>query len=483
MLLSYAARLWENDDMHVLAAPPATRIADLPGPPGLPLIGNAHQIQLARLHQRLEEWRLDYGDAYRIRMWGRCFVVLSDPQVMAEALRERPGTFGRTARAALAATEMGFGGLFASNGERWRRQRPMVMSAFDPGHVRRYFPTLVQVAGRLAARWERAGEAPIPLQADLMRYTVDVIAGLAFGTDINTLEGDEDVIQRHMDHIFPMLFRRSMAPIPYWRRFKLPADRRLDRHLSAVQAAVEGFIAAARKRMEAQPALRDAPTNLIEAMIAARDRPGHALGDADVAANVGTMLLAGEDTTANTLAWMLYLLSRNRWALERAAAEVRRALDHDRVPTRYEQLEGLEFVEACVQETMRLKPVAPLMTQQAMRDTRLAGLLLPAGTLCIFLLRGASVDPRNVAQPEAFCPDLWLRDDGNGPRRHALPFGAGPRMCPGRYLALLEVKMAVATLLGSFDLVSVAAADGGEVRECLSVTMAPSPLVMRLKPR
>lgn len=469
--------------MHVLAAPPATRIADLPAPPGLPVIGNAHQVQLVRLHQRLEEWRLAYGGAYRIRLWGRSYVVLSDPQVIAEALRERPGTFGRTARAALAATEMGFGGLFASNGERWRRQRTMVMSAFDPGHVRRYFPALVQVAGRLAARWERAGEAPIPLQADLMRYTVDVIAGLAFGTDIDTLEGGDDVIQRHMDHIFPMLYRRSLAPVPYWRHFKLPADRRLDRHLAAVHEAVTGFIAAARARMQAQPGLREAPTNLIEAMIAARDRPGNPLSDEDVAANVGTMLLAGEDTTANTLAWMLWLLARNRWALERAAAEVRRALGDDRVPTRFEQLEALEFVEACVHETMRLKPVAPLMTQQAMRDTKLAGITLPAGTVCIFLLRAAGTDRRHVAQPDTFCPDRWLRDDGNGPRRYSMPFGAGPRMCPGRYLALLEIKMAIATLLGSFDLVSVAAADGGEVRESMSVTMAPSPLQMRLKPR
>lgn len=469
--------------MHALAAHRPTRIADLPGPPGLPLVGNAHQIERVRFHQCLEQWRDDYGDLYRMRIWTRRFVVVGDPQLAAEALRARPGTFGRTARTATAASEMGFGGLFASNGEQWRKQRTMVMSAFDPGHVRRYFPALVQVAARLAARWERAGGQPVPLQADLMRYTVDVIAGLAFGTDINTLEGDDDVIQRHMDHIFPMLFRRSMAPFPYWRWFKLPADRRLDVHLAAVRQAVQGFIAAARERMKAQPALRDAPTNLIEAMIAARDQPGHALRDADVAANVGTMLLAGEDTTANTLAWMLHLLARNRWALERATAEVRRALGGDRVPTRYEQLEALEFVEACAHETMRLKPVAPILAQQAMRDTTLAGVAIPVGTLCMFLMRAGATDRRHVSQPEAFCPDRWLRDDGGAPRRQSMPFGAGPRICPGRYLALLEIKMAIATLLGSFDLLSVAPAEGEAVEERLAFTMAPSPLLMRLQPR
>ena len=468
--------------MHAIAAAP-TRIADLPGPPGLPVIGNAHQIRVPQFHAQLEAWRESYGDAYRMRIWARRFVVIADPQVAAEALRERPGTFGRTARVAMAATEMGFGGLFASNGEKWRRQRPMVMAAFDPGHIRRYFPALAQVAQRLAARWQRAGDAPIPLQADLMRYTVDVIAGLALGTDIRTLEGDGDVIQQHMDKIFPMLFRRTLAPFPYWRWFKLPADRRLDVHLQAFRGEVQAFIAAARERMRQDPRLREAPGNLIEAMIAARDLPGNALRDEDVAANVATMLLAGEDTTANTLAWMLYLLSRHRWALERATAEVRRALGEDLVPTRFEQLEQLPFIDACAQETMRLKPVAPILPQQAMRDTTLGGIAIPAGTLCIFLMRAPATDARHFPHPLAFDPDRWLREETAGAKRIAMPFGAGPRMCPGRYLALLEIKMAMATLLGGFDLQSVAAADGGEVGERLSFTLTPTPLHMRLRAR
>lgn len=467
------------------AAAPATRIADLPGPPGLPVVGNAHQIQLPHFHQQLEAWRETYGDAYRVRIWARQFVVFGEPQLATEALRDRPGTFSRTERVSSAASEMGFGGLFASNGEKWRRQRPMVMAAFDPGHVRRYFPTLVQVAQRLAARWGRAADddAPIPLQQDLMRYTVDVIAGLALGTDINTLEGERDLIQRHMDRIFPMLFRRTLAPFPYWRWFKLPADRALDRHLAAFHGAVQGFIAAARERMQRDPALREAPTNLIEAMIAARDRPGHVLDDEDVAANVGTMLLAGEDTTANTLAWMLWLLARNRYALERATAEVRRALAGEHGPTRFEQVEALPFLEACAHETMRLKPVAPILPLQAECDTSLGGVAIPRGSLCIFLMRSPALDAHHFPRPDTFDPDRWLRDEGAAGKRISMPFGAGPRMCPGRYLALLEIKMAAATLLGGFDLLSVGPADGGEVSERLSFTMTPTPLELRLRRR
>ncbi|GAB3653728.1 cytochrome P450 [Ramlibacter alkalitolerans] len=467
------------------AVVPLRRIADLPAPPGLPLMGNAHQIHLPEFHQNLEGWQSRFGDFYRVRVWGREFVVVADPQVVTEALRDRPGTFQRTDRMTSIAEELHFGGLFASNGDKWRRQRTMVMAAFDPGHVKRYFPALAQVAQRLAKRFARAGALgePVPVQQDLMRFTVDVIAGLAFGADIDTLGNEQDPIQQHMDQIFPMVARRLLAPVPYWRWFKLPRDRRLDAHLQALDAAVAGFIAAARERLQADPALRASPSNLIEAMLAAREQPGNALTDQDVAANVVTMLLAGEDTTANTLSWMLWLLCRDAGALRRAGEEVRAALGDERVPTCYEQMEHLPFVEACAHETMRLKPVAPLLPQQAARDTVLAGVAIPKGTMCIFLMRPGATDARYFEAPESFRPERWLGAEAGPGKRVAMPFGAGPRICPGRYLALLEIKVAMATVLGSFELEAVESATPEATREHLAFTMAPTPLRMRLRPR
>src|SRR5207344_860232 len=116
----------------------------------------------------------------------------------------------------------------------------------------------------------------------------------------------------------------------------------------------------ARARIDANPRLREEPDNLIEAMVVARDREGSGLTDQDVAGNVLTMLLAGEDTTANTLAWMIYLLSRHPAHLARARDEVRARLGSAPLPTR-EQLDALPYVEACMNETMRVKPVAPLI--------------------------------------------------------------------------------------------------------------------------
>src|ERR1051325_6411270 len=174
------------------------------------------------------------------------------------------------------AKEIGFDGLFSVNGEQWRRQRPMVMAGLDPAHIKSYFPALVKVTQRLAGRWRRAAAAggTGALQAGLVRYTVDVTAGLAFGVDINTLESDQEVIQTHLDKVFPALHRRLLSPFAYWRWFQLGAERELVGHLRELHRAVQGFIAMARKRMDADPSLRAQPRNLIEAMIAARDVEG-----------------------------------------------------------------------------------------------------------------------------------------------------------------------------------------------------------------
>ncbi len=466
------------------------RIEDLPGPPGLPLVGNLLQIEAERLHQQLEGWQRQYGDFFRFRIARREFLVVAQPEAVSAILRDRPEGFQRTDRGCEVAAEMGFDGLFTARGDKWRRQRPLVMASFDPAHIRTYFPTLAKVTGRLAQRWRRATDAgeSIDLLPDLMRFTVDVTAGLAFGQDINTLGSDTEVIQSHLDKIFPALLRRLLAPVPYWRYLKLPVDRQLDRHLVAIHQAVQDFIRQARTRLDQDPHLRERPGNLIEALIAARDADGSALDDEDLAGNVLTMLLAGEDTTANTLAWMIYLLHRNPAALQAVSGTVKAAIGSEPLPSRYEQLASLDYIEACAHESLRLKPVAPTLPHQAVRDTTVAGIVVPKGTLVMCLLRPAAVDEGRFADATAFKPERWLSDGtaaqaASASKRVAMPFGAGPRICPGRYLALQEIKMVIAMLVGSFEIQDVSTPEGGEPPERMAFTMSPVGLRLKLRPR
>ena len=239
--------------------------------------------------------------------------------------------------------------------------------------------------------------------------------------------------------------------------------------------------------MRADPGLREHPRNLLEAMIVAADLPDSGVSDREVAGNVVTMLLAGEDTTANTLAWMIHLLHRNPETLRRAQQEVRRVAG-DPAACSFEQMGALEYVEACAHETMRLKPVAPLLVVQALRDTVIADVRVPADTVVWCVMRHDSMDDRPFPNAAAFDPQRWLGDGGptqaaSSARRVSMPFGAGPRLCPGRNLALLEIKMAMTMLLGRFQIDSVETPDGAEAAEHLAFTMAPVGLRMRLSER
>ena len=466
-----------------VAAP--RRYRDLPGPRGLPLVGNGHQVRATRFHQQLEDWAEEYGPVFRLRIGPRRLLVTRDAGAVSAILRDRPEGFRRPTRQGNLMREMGFEqGLFFANDEAWQRQRRMVMSAFNPAHVKAYFPSLLTVTGRLETRWraaERAGRA-IDLQADLMRFTVDAISGLAFGAEVNTLESDDDIIQRHLNRIFPALGRRALSAIPYWRYLRLPADRALDRSVAEVKRAIEGFIGAARRRLDDDPERRQHPRNLLEAMIAAADVEGSGLDDRDVAGNVLVMLIAGEDTTANTTAWLIHFLARHPAALERARDEVRRlAPSVDEFTP--EQLGALDYVEACIHETMRLKPVAPLLPLEVVRDSTVAGVAVPARTIVLALMRPNAVDAAHFPEPALFKPERWLRTAASAASRVSMPFGAGPRLCPGRYLALLEMKMASAMLLGDFEIESVRAVEGSEPREVLAFAMGPAKMHMRLGAR
>ena len=463
------------------------RWQDLPGPRRWPVFGNALQLDRPRLHQQLEEWGLKYGRAYAFQIASRRFVVISDPDAIGKVLRDRPDGFRRSSRMERISTEFGFNGLVSANGDNWRRQRPMVLSSFDPTHIKAFFPTLVGVTERLQRRWHKAaaGGTVIDLQADLMRYTVDVTAALAFGEDINTLESDQEVIQVHLNHALHTLVRRGLSPFDYWKYFPTRRDRELHVHLEVIHTAVQSFIAKTRAKLNARPGLRDDPVNLIQAFVAARDRDD-GLTDQDVSGNVLTMLLAGEDTTANTLAWMTWLLARNDAARERATEEARRVLQGAVCPTRIEQLGELKWIEACASEAMRLKPVAPLIFNECLKPSVVEGVQVERGTIVVCLMRAASQRQENFPDPQEFRPGRWMSGEGaaahsmTSNKRVVMPFGAGPRICPGRYLALSEIKMATAMLLANFDIRSVETEGGGEPEERIALTMYPKGLRMRL---
>jgi cytochrome P450 len=463
---------------------PATQsvrgLADLPGPRSLPWLGNLHQMDRTRVHQDMEEWSRQYGTLFRVSLPGATMLVVADPELIKQALCARPDTFRRPRVTADVSAEIGgIPGVFLAEGAVWRNQRQMVMQAFAPHAVKAYFPALVQVAQRCFPSVLQA-QRPIDLGAELRLYTVDIIAGLAFGSDVNTIETGDNAIQRNLDEILPAIARRSMAPFPYWRYVKLPRDHRLEQCVAHTRVAVDDLVAQARERMQADPDRAARPRNMLEAMLAAAAREGSGVTERAVAGNVLTMLLAGEDTTSNSLAWLIYLLHGHPDVLNRARDEVLRVAPETGALS-IEQVDRLDFIDACAQEALRLKPPAAFIPLEALVDTVVGDVQIVRGTIVWCVMRAGSLDDTWFANAAQFAPQRWLDDTAD--KKASMPFGAGPRTCPGRYLALLEMKVAMAMLLARFDILSVATAHGGAPREKMGFVMEPEALQMRLSLR
>ena len=333
-------------------------------------------------------------------------------------LRDRPEGFRRTPRFAAIAREIGLGaGVFGAEGEPWKRQRRMVMAGFDPRHLRAYFPSLVRglrPARKAAGGAPRRPARPIDLQADLMRFTVDAISGLAFGADVNTLESDDDIIQRHLDKIFPAMFRRLFAPFPTWRWYRTRADRELDASVVKVNAAIDGFVAAARQSAS-MPTRRAAPrpANLLEAMIVAADDPGSGITDGEVSGNVhdDAARRRGHDRQH---AWpgRSGCCSRHPEALARARGRDRRRrrrsgdLDARALPPRCTGSKPAP-TRRCASSRSR-----PSLTLQALRDTTVADIRVPGGDAGLLATCAAIRCARHYfARAAEFDPQRWLEPE------------------------------------------------------------------------
>jgi len=462
-------------------------IDELPGPRGLPLIGNLLQLKPGRVHTILNRWADQFGLVYKLRLRKRRVVVVADPDLIGEVLRRRPEPFQRRKLVRDVMLELGIDGVFTAEGVDWRRQRKLAMYALNTNHLREFFGRLEQVTARLQRRWERAARNAdrVDAQRDLMRFTVDVTSGLVFGNDLNTLEESADPIQRHLAKIFPALGRRVLAPFPYWRHFKLPLDRQLDASLAEVRKLINALIANSRAQLAMDPALRAKPANFLQAMIAAQDGETATFSDKEIVGNALTMLLAGEDTTANTLSWMMHLMAERPDVQAKMQAEADRVLGNADRPPDYAATDALRYIEAVAHEAMRLKPVAPFLGMEAGEDVELGGLYLPKGTPIYLLTAHPAVQEQNFAQAAQLRPERWLTEEGAAEAAHnpkvLAPFGAGPRYCPGRHLAMLEIKMVAAMLCKNFEVIGVCG--GAPVEEWFSVTMMPRNLFVTLRSR
>ncbi len=459
------------------------QLADLPSPKGLPVLGNALQLNPSSMHLLLEGWCREFGPSYTIGLGPKRVFVSCEPDFLQTALRERPQRYRRFAPIESVIAEMGANGVFSVEGEAWHPQRKLIMHALASTNFRSFFPALEAITQRLLRRWQGAAERgeTVEMTQDLVRYTVDVTTALAFGEDPNTLEQSGNVIQDHLALIFPMIMARINAPFPLWRYLKLPQDYRFERSLKAVNQHVEMLIARTHKHMHDAPSAQ--PRNLLEAMLSSSAQAGSGITDAMISANVMTLLLAGEDTTAHTLAWSLYFLCIHPQAQAKLQAEARAVLGDASVCPAFDDVKRLDMFEAAAHEATRLKPIVPLIFLEPLTDVVLGDVALPAGTPLFFVLRPSMLDNAHFGRAADFLPERWSTGHEqvrpHDTRAYA-QFGAGPRVCPGRHLAGVELRLVLSMLARNFTM--ELATDPASIKEVLAFTMMPSSMPVRLRP-
>jgi cytochrome P450 family 135 len=317
--------------------------------------------------------------------------------------------------------------VFVLQGEPHRRIRRLLLPPFHGQRVSStYGMAIAAIANRELDRWP-TGE-PFALEPCFRRVTMGIILETIFG--IKGRRGEE--LRRALTAASD-LAGESWRFLPLIERF---ASRRVDRVRADSDAILQREI---RNRRDDGVEGRD---DVLSLLIAARDESGQGMGDAELRDELISVLLAGYETTATQLAWAVERLVRHPEALDRLVAEISAGDDL--------------YLDAVINETMRVRPALPLILRRAASDVRLNGHSFSAGTLlapCIYL---TNTHPGTYPDPKAFRPERFL-DQAPNPFSW-IPFGGGVRRCIGAAFARHEIKIVLRTILSraSFKAVSPA---------------------------
>ena len=459
-------------------------INDLPQPKGKPILGNLAEFKAGNKPTVLENWSKSTGSLFKISLMGKKFVVSTDPDFNIQLYKSRPDKFRRFGKIDEVMEEMGIKGVFNAEGEQWKVHRKLTAEALNARNVLGFFPTIQEVTQRLFNRWNhKTNSSPVvDVQKEMMRFTVDITTKIAFGYDTHSLEDEENRIQQHLEKIFPTINKRITSPIPFWRILKSKEDKALDTSLKSLEKTIGEFIQKARHEIVVQPELKSQPENFLQALLAEQEKT-RAISDKEIYGNVFTLLLAGEDTTSNSISWALFYLMQHPHMYLKLREEADAVLAGNTVIQNVELLSELKYAEAIAMETLRIKPVTPTLFLESLEDQLINGLQLKKGVTIMMQSKVAQTSDVHFTEAETFMPERWLA--GADMPIHNIDvfrtFGAGPRFCPGKTLALHEMKMALSMIAKNFDL--RLAVPISEVKERFAFTMFPENLMLEITKR
>ncbi|HTQ68808.1 MAG TPA: cytochrome P450 [Solirubrobacteraceae bacterium] len=396
--------------------PPAT-----PPGPSLPALAQTLAWTLAPTWL-MEQCARRLGSAFTITFApsGRQFVFVSDPEAVKDVMTA-PGDVAPSAAAQSPLVPiMGHNSVIVLTGPEHMRQRKLLLPPFHGERMREYESTIVAATRQEMAGWTLG--RPMRVHPATRRITLDVILSAIFGVDAERM----DPLRRAIGNLLGpgqtvMLLRVALSGPD----FDTP-PRALADALAQLDRLVYAEIALRRE----QPDLSER-TDILSLLLQARDEDGQPMSDRELRDELVTLLLAGHETTATSVAWAIERLVRHPDKLERLLDEIDEG--------------GEEYLEATVNEILRIRPVVPIVVRVLEQELAVGGRLLPAGTRvapCIYL---TNRNPDVYEQPLAFRPERFL---GRNPDTFAwIPFGGGIRRCIGAAFAQLEMKLMLRTML------------------------------------
>jgi cytochrome P450 len=415
----------------------------MPLPPG-PASPAALQTYewIARPTALLRRAQARYGEPFTIRtLWADApMVLVSDPEDVRRVFTAEPGVLRGGESSSILEPFAGPSSILLLDGAEHLRQRRLMLPPFHGERVQAYRRVVAELAELQVASWPRG--VPFAALPRMQALTLDVIMRAVFGA--REEPALRDVLRRALDMAGSLprlvalsLVQRDLGPRSPWGRF-----------MRAVREVDDALRATIRARRTDPPG-----EDVLGLLLSARDEDGNPPTDAELRDQLVTLLAAGHETTATSLAWALERLARHPYALARLRTQ------------------DEAYLEATVNEVLRVRPVLSIAPRKTLLPFSIGGWELPPGVHvgpCLYLTHRR---PELYPEPTAFRPERWL--DGDSPGRYAfIPFGGGTRRCLGAAFATMEMREVLRVVAARVDL-RPERGEGERMRR-RSVTLSPS---------
>ncbi len=416
----------------------------LPPGPRLPTLTQS-LLWVLRPIAFMERCARRYGDIFTLRWVGAGTVVfVSVPAAIKEVFTGDPDVLDAAEANAILAPLLGTQSLLLLDGEAHLRHRRMLLPPFHGNRMQAYAGVIQEVTDRSLDGWPLG--APFSVHHYTQRIALDVILRAVFGVPEQEVSSE---LFRALTQVLDLIGSPSALPYlltPRWLQSRLPRwwgawGRFVELRLQ-LRDAVDKLILDPRTGRRRSAPADGSGQDILSLLLEAKDEEGQPLTDSELRDELITLLVAGHETTASALAWAFERILSELGVAERISAEIQAvAGDGSLAPAHFTRL---EYLDAVVKETLRLRPVVAIVGRRLRAPFEVAGHRLPEGVFlapCIYLTHRR---PDIYPEPERFRPERFLE---HRPDPYAwLPFGGGMRRCIGMAFALFEMKVVLATV-------------------------------------